>query len=438
MVKENDILKIDNGTFEEEQITLGDYRIKFQLKEDVLDISSDENVIEISARNINNNELFIYKTIVKYEDSKTFGKLFIFCDDIKEVYDVFSNSIKDKKIKIEEIVHGKFINFSIEFYLQLYNKNVSASIKLLKSDFTKDEVMELIDNYQTRIERLNEKNSIYKKILEEKDQSINNLETSIKFLIEYVESINEGNNDDETLLFYVCKYGNENLVKLLIENGTDININKENKYAETPIFYALLNGNENIVKYLIEQGADINKKNYNNETPIFYACKSGDESLVTYFTEYEENININTNIKNNNEKKQKLYPDKNRNENLVKYLVDLGADINLENNDSETPLFYACKSGNENIVKYLIKKIGLDINKENDFGETPLFYAIESGNEDLVKYLVEELRANINKKNKSGETPIFYAYKNENENMVKYLIEHGADINIWNRYKHKK
>jgi len=48
-------------------------------------------------------------------------------------------------------------------------------------------------------------------------------------------------------------------------------------------------------------------------------------------------------------------PVKSENENLVKYLIELGVDINKGNKENETPLFNACSSENENLVKYLIE-----------------------------------------------------------------------------------
>jgi len=52
------------------------------------------------------------------------------------------------------------------------------------------------------------------------------------------------------------------------------------------------------------------------------------------------------------------------NENLVKYLIELGADVKKLNSNGKTLLFNACYSGNENLVKYLVK-IGVDVKKLN-------------------------------------------------------------------------
>jgi len=54
------------------------------------------------------------------------------------------------------------------------------------------------------------------------------------------------------------KKKNEDIVKHLVEHGS--NINKEDENGQTAFVEAWRNGNENLVGYLIDHNADINKK----------------------------------------------------------------------------------------------------------------------------------------------------------------------------------
>ena len=62
-----------------------------------------------------------------------------------------------------------------------------------------------------------------------------------------------------------------------------------------------------------------------------------------------------------------------KNEEVVRYLKELGAKINKFIENGEIQLFKACHDGDEETVKYLMEH-GVNINTENGSGETPLFY----------------------------------------------------------------
>jgi len=57
---------------------------------------------------------------------------------------------------------------------------------------------------------------------------------------------------------YVSRFGCLEIIKLLIENG--VNINEKDDNNKTALFYATKYGQVEIVKLLIENGANINEK----------------------------------------------------------------------------------------------------------------------------------------------------------------------------------
>jgi hypothetical protein len=60
-----------------------------------------------------------------------------------------------------------------------------------------------------------------------------------------------------TLLHCAAELGNLDVVKMLVENGADVDA--QDVHGATPLFCALsFNGNEDVVAYLIQKGADIN------------------------------------------------------------------------------------------------------------------------------------------------------------------------------------
>ena len=85
------------------------------------------------------------------------------------------------------------------------------------------------------------------------------------------EELNEKNYKE---LFFECESGNLENIKILLENGLDINkldiYPSEPDLIVTPLFIAAFEGHLEIVKLLIQNNADVNKPS-NIGTPL-HAC----------------------------------------------------------------------------------------------------------------------------------------------------------------------
>jgi len=76
-----------------------------------------------------------------------------------------------------------------------------------------------------------------------------------------------------------CSIGNYEIVKLLVENGA--NVNYQDKYIKsTPLIDAVNSDEKIIVNYLIEHGADKTKKDKSGKTALDYAIKSNNKELI--------------------------------------------------------------------------------------------------------------------------------------------------------------
>ena len=86
-------------------------------------------------------------------------------------------------------------------------------------------------------------------------------------LLQARANINQLNNDGITALMYAClsKTPLNDLVRLLIEHGADINI-KSSKLQRTALMIAAECGHTSIVQYLLEQGAPVNTQDVNGAT----------------------------------------------------------------------------------------------------------------------------------------------------------------------------
>jgi ankyrin repeat protein len=85
------------------------------------------------------------------------------------------------------------------------------------------------------------------------------------------------------------------MVKLLVENGANINI--ENEYNYSALMYAIYSGKLKIVKYLVEHGADINIKGIDNYKPLSLASHYGNLDIVKYLIEVNKDNYTNIDYK---------------------------------------------------------------------------------------------------------------------------------------------
>ncbi|CAG2229387.1 unnamed protein product [Mytilus edulis] len=72
-----------------------------------------------------------------------------------------------------------------------------------------------------------------------------------------------------------CKGGNEKIVQLLLDKGSDVNQVDIGGY--TPLTSACIRGNEKIVQLLIDKGSDVNQVETSGYTPLTAACSEEKE-----------------------------------------------------------------------------------------------------------------------------------------------------------------
>ncbi|AKI79857.1 putative ankyrin repeat protein [Acanthamoeba polyphaga mimivirus] len=235
-----------------------------------------------------------------------------------------------------------------------------------------------------------------------------------KTLIERGASIHHTNVYSNTVLIHLCMkgcYTNRKLVELFLDHRIDINF--QNSYGYTALIYACCNiKNEHcieIINFMLEKGANIFLKDNAKFTAFLFIftnnCFNYVIPVMQVILDYGYDINY-TNKSNNNITALMMavkFANKDKNMNVINFLLDKGADLEFKDMHSWTALFYACR------------------------------YSNSSGNIDAVKLLLE-YGANINVNSIIGYTPLIiacqYADRESNIETVKLLLEHGADPNF--------
>lgn len=120
----------------------------------------------------------------------------------------------------------------------------------------------------------------------------------MKFLIEYcevdVEQVGEVEFDDDLEqdappLWCAAAAGNLNCVKLLVENGADVNCTTLTN--STPLRAACFDGHFEVVQFLVENGADIEICNKQGHTCLMISCYRGHSKIAHYLIERGCQIN---------------------------------------------------------------------------------------------------------------------------------------------------
>lgn len=186
-----------------------------------------------------------------------------------------------------------------------------------------------------------------------------------------------------TPLKTACQDGSIEMVKLLVENGADVNYAIENVTPTSPLMCAMANETEDqldIIKYLLENGAD---PNYSDGMMSVF------DSLISH----------NQGVKNKLE--------------ILKLLEEYGGDLQAVNVAGQSVLAIACYWHENEIIKYLLDKYD-NVNCISKSGYTPLMYYCR-GHSNFDITVIEAFiahGADISAKNKDGKTALDYAVEN--------------------------
>ena len=261
--------------------------------------------------------------------------------------------------------------------------------------------------------------------------------------------------DNKDLIFFQDKNGitslmisvgfkNENILKLLLENGAREIIDLKNKEGSNALMLSIATPepNENIVKILLENGASetINAQEYiQNVTALMLAVQNQSENIVKMLLNNGAKEGINLKEKSTNSTALNIAIGS-QNAKIVQLLLESGADVNVQNYTGLTPLAKAMVFLNIDIIDLLLKYGAVDtINLQDDKGLTPLSWVFAVGENrnnknvaNIVNLLLQKgAMQGINIQDMYGQTALIFAIRNKyDDNIIKLLLESGASVNI--------
>ena len=318
--------------------------------------------------------------------------LFISCDKRVET---FFNAIDDKNCeKLSKYLKN---GFDINFYDSCYGTPLNRSINNNSLDMVKF----MLDNgsdinlkhpllnalYCQNVEIANYliKNGADLSVKDDKGSSIFHYISYIddEFFIRKIINLYNGdlseingiNKIKESPLERACGLNNKHVVKILIENGSNVNFKGKTKLQSNALIRAIENNNYNLCKYLLDNGTDVN------------------------FGFPRKPINVASIIGNTD---------------ILNLLIDNGADVNVIDESEKTPLMIASSIGNETIVELLIAS-GANVNEQNKEGFTAILYSLNNHHQKVFEKLLS-YGADVFIKNDFGESAMTEMMKKYSKN----------------------
>ena len=271
-----------------------------------------------------------------------------------------------------------------DFYNYLYEK---------VSEGNQDTIRSIFEHHDVNLKKFEDNPESFKRIIIAGVHS-NNKEI-VQELINRGAVVNSVEKGEDTALHIAAQKGNLDIVKMLVENGADLNAIYKANSGLSPLCIAILNYHIEVVEYLIGMGADVNYINENHSASVIQsAVKCGNYEVFC------------------------LVVDK----------------LSVECDWTEV-LISAIRGGNLDILKYIVEKKGAKVNEESKWGIYPLEVAANNKYHsnriknpvEIVRYLVDQ-GADLNKINKGN---VFeWAMQKSDEATIEYMIEKGVNIVI--------
>jgi len=114
----------------------------------------------------------------------------------------------------------------------------------------------------------------------------------VNILIDLGANVNYQNFCSYSVLM-MAAFGNETIVKTLIQNGADVNFrNSQTGFTALFIAVAADHGYEQCVRILLDNGANVNVRNNEGETALFAAASKGHEKIIELLLENGADVNL--------------------------------------------------------------------------------------------------------------------------------------------------
>ncbi|PAA53882.1 hypothetical protein BOX15_Mlig017261g2 [Macrostomum lignano] len=247
--------------------------------------------------------------------------------------------------------------------------------------------------------------------------------------------VNKVDADGRHVLFDVIDHGAEEILRLFISIGADIDC--EDKRSVTPFLHALAVGREDLAKVLLERGCNTEKRAANGFDCVLAAVSTRRLFTLKWLFNHVSGLNSRpqAEIRGKNALHfccQIGHPQ------MFKLLLENGFDLNKQCDIGWTPIDYAIAEGHLAIIKAadaiqnrtFLSRYEHHANTASDV-PSPFAKAAANGYESIFKFL-HSIGVNFEG---IADTTIPFACGNGQQHIIKFLLSVGVDIEAYKNPK---
>ncbi|MFQ5488688.1 MAG: ankyrin repeat domain-containing protein [Gammaproteobacteria bacterium] len=224
------------------------------------------------------------------------------------------------------------------------------------------------------------------------------------------------------------------ILKLLLKRGADVHLATND--GTTALMNAAASGRLAHVRLLLRADADMERRNHRGETALVYAVKFGQGGVLNYLLAQgaDPNLYSQDTLKAHDGQTPLMYAAQygalqGANPTMVRSLLAHGADPTLVRNNGDTALTIASRNGYQAIVDLLRQAGARDERPYASLSaEDALLKAIKLNDTGKVQELLETAADPNYRDTLSGTTPLLAAAYYGNVAVIRALIEHDAEI----------
>ncbi|KAL0938233.1 ankyrin repeat protein [Colletotrichum truncatum] len=240
---------------------------------------------------------------------------------------------------------------------------------------------------------------------------------------------------------YAASHGREDMVKLFLNRGANVNLHKTTYQFTTPVVEASRYGYQDILQTLLETGADVDWDG--REGALHEASYFGHERVVQLLLAYGADVNAKKACGS-----ALLSATRGNHVEVARLLLQAGADVNSSSATNDTPLINSIRNGNVAIVKLLLERgvrtrppnrqlLGHSTDtahnawalKRLSRRDDPLREAAEYDQLEILQLIIRHEKMNEKREKQDCLEALKETIRNGNFEATKTMLEYGADAN---------